>query len=82
MKSQWMQEKRRKRLPNVILLNKTPKTTRSRLLLPITVNQSFTEEIVSDAAIKVVEGIEIKWTKHINIDPEVTVGLPSLGVMP
>lgn len=49
MKSQWKQEKDRL---NLILLKKTHKITHFLFLLHISVDQSFTEEIVMDAAIK------------------------------
>lgn len=38
------------------------------LVLQISVNQSFTEDINLDAAIKLVKGIKVKFIQDLNID--------------
>lgn len=72
-----MQEKD---LLNLILSKKTHAITHFLFLLHISVDQSFTEEIVLDAAIKLAELTEIKCTKHLSIVSVVPGGLLPLSL--
>lgn len=67
-------------LLNLILLKETHEITHFLFLMHTAVDQSFTEEIVLDAAIKLAELTEIKCTKHLNIGSVVPEGLLPLGL--